>query len=40
MDRILSDIFIYILSKFINFWVAKMYGNNGMFCGDTKIQKQ
>ena len=27
----------FILSKFMNFWMAEMYGNNGMFYGDTKI---
>ena len=28
---------VYVLSKFMNFWVAQVYGNNGMFYGDTKI---
>ena len=36
MDRILSDIAC-MISKFMNFWVAKMHGNNGMFYGGTKI---
>ena len=38
MDRILLillDISRIVL-KFMNFWVAKMYGNNGMFYGSTK----
>ena len=34
MDRILLDI-VCILSNFINFWVAKIYGNIGT---DTDIQ--
>ena len=36
MVRILSDI-IHILSKFMNFWVAKLYVNNGTFYDGTKI---
>ena len=34
MDRILS----HILVKFMNFWVAKMYGNNGTFYGGPKYR--
>ena len=35
MDRVVSDI-VHKLSKFMNFWVAKMYGN----CDTSmKIQK-
>lgn len=33
---ILSDV-SHIVSKFINFQVAKMYRNNGTFYGDTKL---
>ena len=35
MDRILLGI-LRILSKSMNFRVAKVYGNNGMFYRDTK----
>ena len=30
---------VYVLSKFMNFQVARMYGNNGTYCGDTKCRK-
>ena len=39
MDRIFLDI-LCVLSNFMNFHVAKMNGNNSMFYGDSKIQKQ
>ena len=37
MDRILLDIFS-ILSKFVNFRVAKMNGNNGTYYKDLKYR--
>ena len=35
MDRILLDI-VYILSKFMNFQVAEIYGNNATLYRDNK----
>ena len=35
VDRLFLSNFCIVL-KLMNFWVAKMYGNNGMFYGDTK----
>ena len=36
MDRILLDI-VCTLTKMMNFWVAKISGDNGTLYGDTKI---